>query len=107
MNSNRRLAQDDQIIMASKKRRKKLKFEECIKTIDVEINKRKNKWSLTSLAWMDFEDVSQIIRIHIFKKWSLYDQTKPLGPWLNRIISNQIKNFHRYCHDRMDTKTNV
>jgi RNA polymerase sigma factor (sigma-70 family) len=44
---------------------------------------------------MDFDDVSQIIRIHIYKKWHLYDPEKPLGPWLNRIISNQIKNLIR------------
>ena len=74
-------------------RKKKRTFEECIKDIDTEIRKRKNKWNLTSLAWMDFEDVSQIIRIHIYKKWDMYDQKKPLAPWLNRIISNQIKNL--------------
>ena len=44
---------------------------------------------------MDYDDVSQIIRIHIYKKWKLYNQDKPLGPWLNRIISNQIKNLIR------------
>ena len=76
-------------------RKKKKTFEECIKDIDTEIRKRKNKWSLTSLAWMDFEDVSQIVRIHIYKKWHMYDQKKPLAPWLNRIISNQIKNLIR------------
>ena len=76
-------------------RKKKKTFEECIKDIDTEIRKRKNKWNLTSLAWMDFEDVSQIIRIHIYKKWNMYDQKKPLAPWLNRIISNQIKNLIR------------
>ena len=60
-----------------------------------ELQKRKNRWNLTSLAWMDYDDVSQIIRIHIHKKWNLYDQSKPLAPWLNRIISNQIKNIIR------------
>ena len=78
-----------------KPRAKKLKFEDCITQIDTEIIKRKNKWNLTALAWMDFDDVSQILRIHIFKKWHLYDQTKKLTPWINRIISNQIKNLIR------------
>ena len=78
-----------------RKKKNHKKFEDCIQTIDAEIKKRKNKWNLTSLAWMDFDDVSQIVRIHIFKKWDLYDQSKPLGPWLNRIISNQIKNLIR------------
>lgn len=44
---------------------------------------------------MDFKDVSQILRIHIYKKWGLYDPNKPLEPWLNRIITNQIKNLIR------------
>jgi RNA polymerase sigma factor (sigma-70 family) len=74
---------------------KKLEFEDCISAIDKEIAKRKNKWSLSALSWMDFDDVSQIIRIHVYKKWHLFDQNKPLAPWLNRIISNQIKNLIR------------
>ena len=71
---------------------KKPTFEECIGFIDIEIKKRRNKWSLTSLHWMDYDDVSQIIRIHLNEKWHLYNSEKPLGPWVNRIISNQIKN---------------
>ena len=57
--------------MAAKKKpneKVKLKFEDFIDTIDEEISKRKNKWTLTSIAWMDFEDISQILKIHIFKK---------------------------------------
>ena len=79
----------------SKVKNKSLSFEESIHLIDEEIKKRRNKWSLTALAWMDYEDVSQIIRIHIYKKWHMYDSSKPLAPWLNRIISNQIKNLIR------------
>jgi hypothetical protein len=44
---------------------------------------------------MDFDDVSQIIRIHVHEKWHLYKEDRPLAPWLNRIISNQIKNLIR------------
>ncbi len=84
----------------SKKKEKKEKksgpsFEESIDQINTEIIKRRPKWNLTVLAWMDFEDVAQILRIHIYKKWELYDSAKPLGPWINRIISNQIKNLIR------------
>jgi RNA polymerase sigma factor (sigma-70 family) len=73
----------------------RLKFEDCIEKINTEINKRRSKWNLTALAWMDFEDVGQILRIHIYKKWNLYNPAKPLSPWINRIISNQIKNLIR------------
>ena len=77
-------------------------FEDKIQEIDREIQKRKSKWKLSVLSWMDYDDVSQILRLHIYKKWNMYDASKPLGPWLNRIISNQIKNLIRnnygnYC----------
>ncbi|NBW16095.1 MAG: hypothetical protein EBR82_49740 [Caulobacteraceae bacterium] len=74
---------------------KKPTFESLIDSINSEIIKRKNKWNLTAINWMDFNDVSQILRIHIYKKWHLYDPKKPLAPWVNRIISNQIKNLIR------------
>ena len=74
---------------------KKPTFESLIDSINSEIIKRKNKWNLTAINWMDFSDVSQILRIHIYKKWHLYDSAKPLAPWVNRIISNQIKNLIR------------
>ena len=76
-------------------RKKKPTFEESYDFINREIKKRSKKWSLTSLNWMDYDDVSQIVRSHIYEKWHLYDPVKPLGPWLNRIISNQIKNLIR------------
>lgn len=76
-------------------RKRKPRFEDFIEDIDTEIAKRKNKWGLNAINWMNFDDVSQILRIHIFKKWHLYDYSKPLGPWLNRLISNQIKNLIR------------
>jgi RNA polymerase sigma factor (sigma-70 family) len=82
-------------VKKNKKKCKRPKFEDAIDIIDNEIRKRKGKWTLTILAWMDFDDVAQIIRIHIWKKWEMYDPSKPLAPWLNRIISNQIKNLIR------------
>ena len=78
-------------VHANLMRKPKLKFEDHIEQIDKEIKKRRSKWNLTALSWMDFDDVSQILRIHIFNKWHLYDINKPLNPWINRIISNQIK----------------
>ena len=75
--------------------KKKPTFEKSIDIIYNEIRKRRAKWRLHSLNWMDYDDVSQIIRIHIYKKWDLYDPSQPLEPWLNRIISNQIKNLIR------------
>lgn len=71
-----------------------LKFEDYISVIDKEIYKRKNKVHL-NLSDFDFEDIAQIIRLHIYQKWHLLDPTKPVVNWVNVIISRQIKNFIR------------
>ena len=47
------------------------------------------------MAWLDFDDVCQIIRAHIYRKWEQWDQKRPLKPWLNKIIANQFKNILR------------
>jgi len=76
-------------------RPKKITFDDSIDLIEEKLNIHKSKWFLKSVTWIDWEDVSQIIRFHIYKKWSMWDQKRPLGPWINTIISNQIKNLLR------------
>lgn len=76
-------------------KKKKKKYEDHYAEIVVEINKRRPKWFLSSLAWMDFEDVRQIISAHIYNKWDQWDQERELIPWVNKIISNQFKNILR------------
>jgi hypothetical protein len=88
-------------------------FEECYPNVLKEIQKRKNKWTLTSISAVSYEDIQQIILLHIWKKWHLFDQKRSLGAWLNIIIANQIKNlirnnyqnFSRPCL-RCDASTN-
>ena len=75
--------------------KKQLAYEDCADIIDNELAKRRHKWFLNSVAWLDFDDVCQIIRAHIHKKWAQWDQERSLEPWLNRIISNQLKNILR------------
>lgn len=75
--------------------KRKLQFEDCIDIIDNEIQKRKAKWHLTAVQWLDYDDVSQILRFHIYKKFHMWDQSRPLEPWLNVIISHQISNLLR------------
>jgi RNA polymerase sigma factor (sigma-70 family) len=70
-----------------------IKFEDRISEIEHEINKRKHKWTLKQL---DFEDVSQIIFIRVFQKYSQYDEKKgEFVKWLNRLISHCIINILR------------
>ena len=78
-----------------KKDPKKKTYEECYEIIDQAIQKQKYKWRLNAIKWFDFEDVQQIIKSHIAKKWDMWDQSRPLEPWIGRIISNQIRNLLR------------
>ena len=83
--------------MSSKKKKPKTNFSYSDKSeeIDKELAKRRPRWFLNSITWFDFEDVCQIIRAHIHSKWHQWDQSRPLEPWVNRIISNQMKNILR------------
>lgn len=74
---------------------KTIKYEDRIDVINEEIRKRKNRWFLDSMPWISFEDVEQIIRIHIYQKWDQWDQRRDLKPWINKIITNQFKNILR------------
>ena len=77
------------------KKNKKPKYEDFHSDILAEIEKRRPKWQLSSLAWMDFDDVKQIISAHISVKWHQWDPVRPLIPWVNKIITNQFKNILR------------
>lgn len=78
-----------------KKKVKKITFEEKYEVVEENLSKRRGKWFLKAISWISWDDVCQIIRSHIYNKWSQWDQSRPLEPWLNRIISNQIKNILR------------
>jgi DNA-directed RNA polymerase specialized sigma24 family protein len=67
-------------------------FEDKIKVIDEELTKQKGKWRLNALSHLDYDDIKQIIRIHVHKKWDKWDQSRPLRNWLSRVISHQIIN---------------
>ncbi len=70
-------------------------FEDSYETINKLLNQRKYKWQLKAITWMDYEDVCQIIKFHIFLKWDKYDPSKPLGNWISTIITNQFINILR------------
>ena len=89
------LMSKDQPKKRKRGRPRKIRFEERYEIIDSQIKKRRGKWYLNAISWISWEDAEQIIRTHIYKKWKQWDQKRPLEPWLNRIISNQIKNILR------------
>lgn len=71
------------------------KFEDKINEINEALERKRRKWELDALASVDYDDVKQIILTHIHKKWHLWDQSKPIKPWLYRVVSNQFKNILR------------
>lgn len=72
-----------------------LSYEDKSKEIDVLLLKFRPKWHLSQLSWMDYSDVCQIIRLHIYNKWHLWDQKRPFTPWCNRVINHKIINLIR------------
>lgn len=68
-------------------------FEQSFEIIKTQVEKRRAKWTLSSINWLDFDDISQIIYAHINKKWHLWDHNRPLAPWVSTIASNQISNL--------------
>lgn len=74
---------------------KKRTFEECYPEIWSQIQKNRYKWTLTAIPYFDFDDVAAVIIAHIWKKFEYFDQSRPLGPWLNMVITHQISNLIR------------
>lgn len=70
-------------------------FGDYYEIISKEIEKLRGRWTLTSVSWIDFDDVKSIILIHIHKKWALYDQTKPIRNWVCSVSRNQFSNILR------------
>jgi DNA-directed RNA polymerase specialized sigma24 family protein len=70
-------------------------FEDCIEEIDELLEKSRSKWHLDAVQWLGYDDVSQIIRIHVYNKWHLWNQERPFKPWCRSVISNQISNLIR------------
>lgn len=70
-------------------------FEDKIKEIEVALERKRSKWDLDAVAYIDYDDIKQTIMTHIYKKWHLWDQSKAVEPWLNRVVSNQFKNLLR------------
>jgi len=76
-----------------------LTFEEALPTIQILLNKNKHKWQLKIINWMEWEDIEQIIKLHIWQKWNLYDNKQSFSPWANTIINNQLRNIRRNVYD--------
>ena len=73
----------------------KKKYEDYQDLIDSAVKKQKSRWRLGAIKWFDFEDVEQVVKSHIAQKWHMWDQSRPLEPWLSRVITNRMWNLIR------------
>ncbi len=76
-------------------------YEDRVEEIDKAISQHSHRWLLKARLDISWDDVAQIIRIHIFNKFSQWDQTRDIAPWLHRIIRNQIVNVLRNVYSSM------
>lgn len=73
----------------------KKSYEDYTDFIDEAIRKQRSRWRLDAIKWFDFEDVEQVVKSHVAQKWHMWDQSRPLGPWLGRVITNRMWNLIR------------
>lgn len=50
------------------------------------------KWKMGALPYMDKEDITRMMEVHILHKLHLYNENRPLGQWLSTVCSNFMKN---------------
>lgn len=70
-------------------------FEECYSEITVIVEKQRSKWTFKASVMRDFDDIKSEIITHVWKKWPLYDQSRPLGGWVATIVKHQFANILR------------
>ncbi len=70
-------------------------FEECYSEIDKIVEKLRKQWTFKATVIKDFDDVKSEIITHIWKKWHLYDQARPLGGWAATTAKHQFFNILR------------
>lgn len=70
-------------------------FEQCYNEIVVIVEKQRPQWTFKATMMRDFDDVKMEIITHVWKKWHLYDQVRPLGGWVATIVKHQFSNILR------------
>lgn len=70
-------------------------FSDKLREIDQILSQKRSFWTLDAIAHLDYQDICQIIRIHLFNKFDQWNQEKPFGPWAASLINNQIINLRQ------------
>ena len=70
-------------------------FEQCYDEVALIVEKQRPQWTFKATMMRDFDDVKMEIITHVWKKWHLYDQARPLGGWVATIVKHQFSNILR------------
>ena len=55
-------------------------FEDKIQQIESALERKRAKWDLDAVAYVDYDDIKQVIMAHIYKKWHCGTKLNPLSP---------------------------
>lgn len=68
-------------------------FEDALPIINEVVERRRKNWTLNAVAgWYTYDDFSQEVKRHLYKKWHLYNDQYDLRPWVDRVVMNQMYN---------------
>ena len=69
------------------------KFDDIIGELDSILRGKRSFWNLEAICHVSYEDICQIIRLHIHTKFEQWNQDLPFSGWAAEIVSNQIANL--------------
>jgi len=71
------------------------KYEDVDSLVDEILEKNRSRWKLEVIRYYSFDDFKQDIKLHVWKKFHKWDQTKAFAPWCSKLITNQLINKKR------------
>jgi len=75
-------------------------YQDVSDEIDLILVHKKHFWNLNAISHIGYDDVCQIIRLHIWNKFDQWNQERPFGPWCSKLVSRQILNIQKKVYGR-------
>lgn len=72
-----------------------LTFEDVYLRILKVVTGKKHKWKLEALRYIEWKDIEQELLSHVSQKFHLWDQSRPIEPYVSILCENQLINKQR------------